>query len=169
MKSRRPLQGNEGFTLLETVIASLALAAIGLVLVVMSSSVIRASLAAQVKARGAATALLVDKAIREAVESVSPPFWARTFKVDVSESACIIPYAGGVADALVTIAAKDTALSIGTAEKSVLVSGVELKTITGIGEDGAPLGISVIYRSYGKEYETRACFSSFPLGASDEP
>ncbi|OHD18557.1 MAG: hypothetical protein A2Y38_22745 [Spirochaetes bacterium GWB1_59_5] len=169
MISCRPFQGDEGFTLLETVIASLAFAAIGLVLVVMSSSVIRASSAAQAEARGAATAMLVDKAIREAVDSVSPPFWACAFKIDVSKGSCLIPYAGGIADAMVTISAKDSALSIGTAEKSVSLSGVELKSITSIGEDGEPLGISVTYTAYGKEYETRACFSSFPLGASDEP
>ncbi len=167
MESRPQRAGDEGFTFNETVIAALAFAAVGLVLYALSSTVVKSSSTALSLASGSVKAVLVDKAVREAVESVKPPYWACGFEVDLGDGSCSVPYFDGAADKAVEIDGDGSTLTIRTPAKAIAVSGVRLLSIGRIGEERRPLGLSLTYSAGGRDYETKACFSSFAMGGLD--
>ena len=169
MRSYRHSSNDEGFTLIETAVASLAFAAIGLILAIMFSSSFRVALASQEEARTAARAVLFDEAARAAIGSIAPPFWACGFDPEADKKGMSIPYAEGRPDAFVRLMSGNGGLVLDANGIVRKFSGIELLEASLIKRRGTAIGISLRYGARGRSYETRACFSSFPLGTTDAP
>ena len=169
MRSFRHSPNDEGFTLIETAVASLAFAAVGLILAVMFSSSFRVALASREEAMTAARAVLFDEAARAAIGSIEPPFWACGFKPAADKAGMSIPYAAGRPDAFVRLTGGNGGLVLDANGISREFSGIELLEASLIERGGIAIGISLRYGARRRIYETRACFSSFPLGVDDAP
>jgi len=162
-----PFLSDDGFTVIETLVYGIALSVVGLACAVLLVGIVRSTSRTQQSAHDAALASVVDREIRRAVESVAPPFWARSFEPVFGEQAFVARYYGGIGHCELSIAGSPSGLIISAAEDVKTLADVSLESVSPIGTSRGVVGLNIRYSIGTETYETKALFSSFPLGAGD--
>jgi type II secretory pathway pseudopilin PulG len=171
MRSSSSTRAEEGFTLLETMVALLCFTVLIFALWALIGQSTGSFFRSTAAARAAAQASLADRGIRRAAARIEAPFWIRPEGLvsDEGVGGLSVSYLDGQSSKRLKISFSKGEILI-DADGSILRSAAQppfaAKTIES--ETGTPLGIEVSFTLGGKPFITRAAFASAPVGGAGE-
>jgi len=157
-----------GFTLLEAALGALLLAAFSLMLLAISSIVLRGLEDGRDESTVAAQALLFDKSLRKVCSRVQIPFWQGDFRLQLNAAAFSCNYLDGFADAAFELKQLEAAVQLlenGTVQNFQAVSLVRIRPLL---DSDIVKGLIFEYRIHDRDFSTSALFSGYSLRMHDD-
>ena len=164
-------KSEEGFTLLETLVAMVVLSALGVgvwaAVTVSEQSVARS----RASSRAATQVLQVDDRLRACVSRVRAPWWMPAPSIQGDDGSWNIPYLDGDPDKSLAISWKTTELSIDDGGAVSRYPGFTSARLTSaLDVDGRPYGVELTLEGkYVSRISIIARFGSVELRARSEP
>jgi hypothetical protein len=164
-------KGEDGFTITETLAAIGIISVAGMIVLAVLSSSIKGIEKAKGSLDFGMKLLPADDLIRLKAGAVRIPFWERRIGLIEDPSSLQIPWYEGRAGNYLRFFWDDHSLLMESGSGEEKETLLLLKTLDGVninvlsGEEGIPRGLNITYTHNGKEYHTRASFSSIPVQA----
>jgi hypothetical protein len=161
--------GEEGFTITETLTAIGIISVAGMIVLAVLSSSIKGIDTAKDNLDFGMKLLPADDLIRLKAGAVRIPFWERRIGLVEGPSSLQIPWYEGRAGDYLRFFWEDHSLLMESGSGEEKESILLFKTLDRVninvlsGEDGIPRGLDITYTRNGKDYHTRAAFSSLPI------
>lgn len=165
----RPRSGEEGFTILETLVV---LAVCSIALFSLWALAMRLGTAFSASGTSGAASLkaaTVDRALRALCARARPPFWAKLQKDAFTEGQAAIPYLDGEPSSFLRLGSAPQAGSftrrvlLEAGDTRLIMEGFDSFAVEPLYAAGRLAGIVASYSCDGREFTTRALFSSWSL------
>jgi type II secretory pathway component PulJ len=164
-------KGEEGFTITEALVSIGIISIAGMIVLGGLSSSIKGIDRAKDRLGFGIKLLWADELIRREAGAVTIPYWERRVDLMEDHDSIQVPWYGGRAGDYLRFFWDEYSLSMetknGEEKKPTLIfTGLDHVSVSVLsGEGGIPRGLDIAYAYGGKEYRTRASFSSLPVQA----
>lgn len=157
------ISNEDGFTYLETIIASIIIASLSLSLAVLFIGSNRVLVSSSNVSNQSKKALLFDTTIRKLVESIQPSIWSMNMPITVNNDHITIIDSKGHESVVITIKQKDDGIEIDKNNEVFEFKKLSIHSINILTRNNCQVGLALEYGFGDIRFITEACFSRFQI------